>query len=1346
MLENKIHKKGETTKNNESNKINNEANIFRYKAFNSSNICLFQELNLNKNYNSDNRMTNINTIKYEKNLIKAGNNKAMLLLYFILINLINIALTENINNQQNSIILKINGNGYQQIISKDKLPDLVYLNDDIINIDEDGCINIQSEEEEESILKLIWNNKLDNCAFLFDSLTNITEIDLSDFDSSKVTTMKGMFSYCSNLEYINFDNFNTSLVTDMSYMFKGCISLPQIDFSNFETSKVTNMVSLFSECISLYSIDLSYFNTSQVQNMEFIFYKLENLEYLDLSHLDTSNLTNMDYMFISCESLTYLDLSNLNTSKVQSMKDTFTFCTELVSINMGNIDISSVTNLGSMFYGCSSLASLDLSKLNTSNVVDMNFMFAFCESLVSINLTGINTYNVYDMSGMFFYCSSLESLDLSSFNFIQVYLPSIFENCHSLTSIKFSRDYKSLDEAFNVFKDCISLLSIDLFNFDFGLIVDLSYFFYGCSSLTSVDLSSIDTFSVEKLDFMFYGCNSLKNINLENWITSSVKSIKSMFYDCTSLISLDLSNYDTSYVSDMKELFYNCVQVTSINLNNFVTSLVTNMESMFYGCNSLLSLNLSSFDTSKVTNMRSMFFSCSKLSFLDISNFNTKIVVNMASMFSGCEKLEYINFYNYDDSSLIFLNNIFFRTPDNLILCIKNSTKIESELSNLKCSIATCSEDWKEMKNRIIYNNRTCIDTCKNDEINKYEFEYCCYNECPKGTHSSKRDKYLCEINTDDCKSKSPFLYLKNNSCAENCSSEDFFNNECELNSFNTENKGLMVSNIIKEIEGGLMDKLIMNVIKDKKDIIIEKNDTIYQITSSFNKTDNFYKNLSFIKLGECENALKKNYGILENESLVILKIEQKLEGFLIPLIEYEIFSPKTNEKLNLYFCNNLEVDVFIPVSINKNMIYKYNPYNSYYNDFCNTTTTEYGTDLTLYDRRLEYNINKYFLCQENCKFINYSAENELVLCKCKVEDRIVFNKTKLLNNLKIIKSITNLKAMKCSKLLFSKEGLIKNIPSYIIIIIIFLHLISLIYFYSKEHKILVNRINELLNLKKRENVKKEELNGNFSDVILSTKKPIKSQYLRNDQSELNYKKNYINSIFQSQNSIFTDQYEINNISYINALENDKRTCFQFYISLLKNDYIITFTFIPKNDYNPYSIKICLFFFIFGLHLVLICLFFNDEIMHKIYENKGFFDYINFIPQLFYSSFICSFINIILKKIYLSQKIFLDIKYKINICNLNAKISYIIACLNIKIICFFILNFMFLLFFWYYLSCFSVVYKNTQIYVVKTMIFSFLLSLTHQFIIFFFVALFRIFGLKGPGKFLYKFSQIIQLI
>ena len=116
--------------------------------------------------------------------------------YFLFLNFVLVGLFQlmsaqkRINNNnldiQNNISIKIKGNGYQYIFNSDKFPpDLVYLNGELTTLDAYNGINIETEEEE-NIVRLIWNNKVTSCENFFSLLTNIIEVDLSEFDFSEV--------------------------------------------------------------------------------------------------------------------------------------------------------------------------------------------------------------------------------------------------------------------------------------------------------------------------------------------------------------------------------------------------------------------------------------------------------------------------------------------------------------------------------------------------------------------------------------------------------------------------------------------------------------------------------------------------------------------------------------------------------------------------------------------------------------------------------------------------------------------------------------------------------------------------------------------------------------------------------------------------------------------------------------------------------------------------------------------------------------------------------------------------------------------------------------------------------
>ena len=221
----------------------------------------------------------------------------------------------------------------------------------------------------------------------------------------------------------------------------------------------------------------------------------------------------------------------------------------------------------------------------------------------------------------------------------------------------------------------------------------------------------------------------------------------------------------------------------------------------------------------------------------------------------------------------------------------------------------------------------------------------------------------------------------------------------------------------------------------------------------------------------------------------------------------------------------------------------------------------------------------------------------------------------------------------------------------------------------------------------------------------------------------------------------------MNSLEYTKALIIDKRTYFQYYLSLIKRKQIIIFTFYTKNDYNSRIIKISLLLFSFSLYITINALFFNNSLIHRIYEEKGNYDFIYQIPKILYSAIISGIINTLINYLSLSEKYILKIKKEEK--NKIKKQKEVLKCLDIKFILFFIFNILFLIIFWYYLSCFCAVYSNTQIHLIKDTLTSYILSLIYPFGINLFPGIFRLKALKNKGKnyfCIYNFSKYLQLI
>ena len=252
-----------------------------------------------------------------------------------------------------------------------------------------------------------------------------------------------------------------------------------------------------------------------------------------------------------------------------------------------------------------------------------------------------------------------------------------------------------------------------------------------------------------------------------------------------------------------------------------------------------------------------------------------------------------------------------------------------------------------------------------------------------------------------------------------------------------------------------------------------------------------------------------------------------------------------------------------------------------------------------------------------------------------------------------------------------------------------------------------------------------------------------------NSVNSSHFKIKKLKSKENSKNFIKYTDYEINLLPYELALIHDKRTFCVYYISLIKIKHNLIFSFFNPNDYNSQIIKIDLFFIGFAIYYTINALFFDDDTMHKIYENKGKFDIEYQLPKIIYSSLISMVLNILLKLLALSNDAIIKFKQNTKRKAAKKKGKYLKKILKIKFILYFIISSIFLLFFWYYISTFGAIYKNTQLHLLKDTLMSFALSLIYPFGINLLRGILRIPALsdsKKNRKLLYNFSKLLQII
>ena len=573
-------------------------------------------------------------------------------------------------------------------------------------------------------------------------------------------------------------------------------------------------------------------------------------------------------------------------------------------------------------------------------------------------------------------------------------------------------------------------------------------------------------------------------------------------------------------------------------------------------------------------------------------------------------------------------------------------------------------------------------------------------------------------------------------------------------------------------------------------------------------------------------------------------------EGYKIPKIQYEVYYHCNNDSklsiLDINICKDIDIDIYLPVTLN-GKLEQYDPNSDFYNDICNTFTSENGTDLTLSTRKKNYINNNLAVCEEKCYISEYNETTQKAKCSCKTKTDFIYKLSEnILNKEELYKSFTdfnnifNIKILKCTKLIFTLKAFKENYANIILLVIIILYIICLIIFvfksYNNDIKFYINIIiyftlfpikiiyiirknkrqetKSIINLNKNNinntinlNNNKSNNNYNYRKKYLKNKKfnkkkdsktqnlivikpPIYNIFIKlkkksNKQNLLSNpikkgefintkRRNLDNNIFdkikieERTNEKLIKKYdflnefknlpesqiydlhikiykktdmELNNSSYKFALKFDKRTFVQFYISLVKCNHLLFFSFIPKFDFNSKIIKIYLFFLNFATYFFINALFFTDNTI-----SDGF-NLITNLPQTIYSSIISAVINEIIKFLALTENSFINYRNKAKKATIIKSALDLLRNFKIKFVIFFILNLILLGCFWIYLSCFSAVYHNTQLHLIKDTIISFGTSFISPMVLYLVPGIFRIPSLKGKNrKCLYGINQILQLL
>ena len=1120
-----------------------------------------------------------------------------------------------------------------------------------------------------------------------------------------ITSCKNMFRDLSNIIKIDLSKFDSSLVTDMSYMFYNCLSLISLDLTNFNTSSAINMAYMFYQCNLLASLDLESFNTSSVINME--------------------------YMFRYCNSLIILDLNSFNTSLVESMKGMFEGCNNLVSLNLNNFYTPLVININHIFADSYSLQYVNLNNFITSSVSE-----SIC--------------HIFNYMSNLRYCLRycLNAIEAKLLNDYILELDAPILDCNNIcfTHSKYKYEYKN--KCYDSCPKRTNVLQQNSF-----LCEDLN-----CSLYYNYD----ETECLDNIPEGFYLNNN------------ELKTIEKCDIKCSNCSLESISNNSCIQCNINKGFFpkYEDLMMNKNNPNSFINCYSELPEGYFFD------------EINK--NYHKCNEKCKKCTEFGNNNNNNKCIECFPEFIlinNNCyEKCVFYYYFN--------LSNLYECTPNKK--CVKEYSKLIEESG--EC-VKNCIYDYKYE-----YNNK-CYKSCPNDTHETFEGSYLCEKECPSNLPYENTENNQCVENCDSSQLFTEECKIKNN----NSSLKDNILLKIQNDLLN----GTLDSLILNLLEG---DKEDLNVESDNVIYQITSSDNqnkknyINISTIKLSKCENILRDSYHMSKNESLIILKIDIyepGILTPivEYEVYSKSKVKLNLSICNKTEIEIILPsKDVDEKNLFkydssndyyndICYTYTTDSGTDITlkdrkkeyINKN--FSLCEDNCVYEDFINETKSvkcKCGVKINLpLISQISFNKDKLLSNIENMKnLIN------LKIMKCY---KVLFNKNgfkynigclilliiilitiincfifiikekKILNDkIDKLSSINeNIKKKKKDIIIINKKGRRKN---------------------KNDKKKQKNKKD--LNMKnntKKENTKtyKNKLKNNPPKIknnnYKSKKKNIntlktsgedlvgKSSSIRNigDNKNLKYineKKSTQNNNKNISNKIVKNKYndyELNTLIYKDALYIDKRNYIKYYLSLLKRKQLVIFCFYTSNDYNAKTIKISLFFFYFALSYTVNALFFNEETIHQIYITHGKFDLNYQIPFILFSTLITSVVNIIINTFSLSEKNILELKKFLNNPDIKQKAINLKKFLTQKFIIFYILIFLLLFFSWFYLSCFCIIYKNTQIFLIKDTLFSYFLSLLYPFVFCLIPGIFRIPALKAKQRnkeTMYKFSKIIQIM
>ena len=1242
-------------------------------------------------------------------------------------------------------------------------------------------------------------------SYLFYNCSNLTSLILN-FSNSLTINMRGTFQNCNSLISLSLSDFKTSNAEIMWDMFRGCSKIRSLDLNSFDTSKVTDMESMFEDCSSLSILSLKSFQTPNVQYMNKMFKNCKALTNLDFSTISSISCGTMHQMFYNCKALKYLNIYNI-TERGQSIAEifdgaanNFEFCIKENenAPNIFNLLLNMTGTKRDCKQNCYGYIREEITekKLCCAHVRYFNDCYVKCpgkthntsesrQVCINFNCSNPNQYYnyeqddcTYDIKGYYVNDSIAKTIDKCHENCTECKggPTNITTNCIDCKSGYIYRGncYENCTPGFNddgrcrCFEKKCNKCTEPSLEHDLCETCNNGYYpkdddkIYNVSWRNCYQNPEKYFFNDDKYSRCYPSCRYCKEGGDHD------------YHKC--LNCSDECSFAVPKKTTEGEILYNCYPNCTYyyyfddNKTYHCTEdnkCPDDYGKLIYGTRECIKNCIETKDT-KYEFRKVCYDFCPKISGYNntITDYFCKLICPFDFPFemveeqicvSNCTIMERhlgkcrTNFVGEENLELLVQDKLYNNLQDDIIdtfnySYINDSFSIVLEEKNNTYEIITTNK-MSNPNIRLKGNSRIILGKCEerlkyyygippNDSlyILKLDAERDgVQNQIVQFLIYYPLDKYnLEQLDLTLCEGDEIDIYFQSNMTAEEAILYDiygdYFNDICyqytsedgtdiplevRQEIYKNKNQSQCQSGCVFKGVNALgvsckckaeASQPLVSEIKVDKDMLYKfvdiKNIINFQVMKCYRliinikllvKNIGFYVFIpTFILYFVCIIIFyKKEFGIIKKDIYDIVEALKKLKLLLDQGKFGEDLTPINYKKPGI-----LKLFRFKGMKISNRLLYK--------------NEDEQQTKNIQNNIQINFNINNdknrvnraNTLIKEEKKEKEYNNINNNDNNIYSQRNKVKFNSTRNKLEKKNAPPFKNSKPFIKEKIhLSGKNESVRN------------------------NMMETTNNNNLLKYNNR-------LNFNLGDLDIIDK--IKSHLTLED-------KDFIKRVLRYNDT------ELNMLSYRDAIKYDQRNFLTFYLSVIKSKHNFL-TILNKRDYNSRIIKIFLFSFSFSSCYGVNALFFDDDTMHEIYDQKGEYNFIDQAPQIIYSFILSYILDNLFNFLALSEDDALSLKHEKIISRLDRIKMEIINSYQTKFIIFFILSFIFLMFFWYYIACFCAVYSNTQLHLLTDTLISFGTSMLTPFAIYIFAPLTRIPALKSRSKTsetIYNLSRMI---